>query len=173
MFFITGMSDGLLRKRIKRNEEGKTLIGSSRKPTFSNQEESQLTNIIGSMCNFGFSPKTHTIKDSVQDYVVARNLKTTFKNNRPGKNWLREFMKRNKISLKKANLTSAARKSTKNNLFLINGFYDLIKEYIEDAGLMPTQVWIADESGFPIDPVKAKVIAPKGKAVKVNKRSCI
>ena len=86
MFFITGMSDGLLRKRIKRNEEGKTLIGSGRKTTCSNQEESQLTNIIGSMCNFGFSPMTHTIKDSAQDYVAARNLKTTFKNNRPGKN---------------------------------------------------------------------------------------
>ena len=69
MFFITGMSECLLRKQIKWNEEGKTLIGVGCKPTLSKQEESQLTNIIGSMCNLGFSPTAHTIKDYVQDYV--------------------------------------------------------------------------------------------------------
>ena len=53
------------------------------------------------MCNLGFSPVTHAIKDYVQDYVLARNLKTTFKDNRPGKNWLCEFMERQKLSLKR------------------------------------------------------------------------
>ena len=30
---------------------------------------------------------------------MALNLKTAFKNNSPGKYWLREFMKRNKLTL--------------------------------------------------------------------------
>lgn len=44
---------------------------------------------------------------------------------------------------------------------MINCFYDLIKECIEDAGLLPTEVWNLNESGFPTDPDKAKVIAPR------------
>ena len=63
-------------------------------------------------------------------------------------------------------MISAALKSARSNLFSLNGFYDLIKEYIENAGLLPTQVWNVDESSFPTDPVKAKVIAPRGKVVK-------
>ena len=164
MFFIACMSEGLLRKQIKWNVRSKTLIGSGCKSTLSKQEQYQLTNIIGSMSNLRFSPTTHTIKDYAHNYVAAHDLKTTFKNNRPGKNWLCEFMKRNKLSLKRVNLISAARKST-SHLFLINDLYDLIKEYIEDAGLLPTQVWNADESGRPTDPVKAREIAPKGKVV--------
>ena len=46
MFFITGMSEGLLRKQIKWNNEGKTVTGSGCKPTLSKQEESQSANII-------------------------------------------------------------------------------------------------------------------------------
>ena len=46
MFFITGMLEGLLRKQIKWNNEGKTVTGSGCKPTLSKQEESQSANII-------------------------------------------------------------------------------------------------------------------------------
>ena len=112
---------------------------------------------------------TH-IKDYVQDYVLARNLKTILENSRPRKNWLCEFMKRNKISLKKANLISAAHKSKTSNPFWINGFYDLIKEYVVDPELFPAQVCNTDESSFPTDPAKAKVIAPKEKVT--NKLIC-
>ena len=91
------------------------------------------------MCNLRFSSPAH-IKDYVQCYIVACNLKTTFKNNRPGKNWFGEFMKRNKLRLKKKkmNFISASYKSRTSNPFLINVFYDLIKQYIEDTGLLPT-----------------------------------
>ena len=39
MFFITGVSEGLLRNRVKWNEKGKTLFGSEGKPTLSKQGE--------------------------------------------------------------------------------------------------------------------------------------
>ena len=81
-------------------------------------------------------------------------------------------MKRNKISLKKANLISAAHKSKTSNPFWINGFYDLIKEYVVDPGLFPAQVCNTDKSSFPTGPAKAKAIAPIGKSYKqVNMQS--
>lgn len=79
-------------------------------------------------------------------------------------------MKRNKISLKKANLISAAHKSKTSNPFWINGFYDLIKEYVVDPGLFPAQVCNTDKSSFPTGPAKAKAIAPKEKVT--NKLIC-
>ena len=40
LFSFTGKWEGLLKKLIKSNEEGKPLTGQERKPTLSKQEES-------------------------------------------------------------------------------------------------------------------------------------
>ena len=66
------------------------------------------------------------------------------------------------MSLKKANMICAARKSATSNPFIIYDFYDTIEKIVEEKGLTPKQVWNCDESGFPTDPSKAKIIAPKG-----------
>ena len=62
------------------------------------------------MSNLRFSSTAGIIKDYVQYYIAANNLKTTLKNNRPGKNWLRKLLRHKNLSFKKANLISAARK---------------------------------------------------------------
>ena len=68
-------------------------------------------------------------------------------------------MRRNKLSTKRANIISSAQKSSISNLFLIFGFYDVIEQIITKK-LGPLQIWNADETGFPMDPQKSKVIAP-------------
>ena len=90
---------------------GKSLVGSGQRPSLEQHEEMQLARYIGSMCRLGFSPTRRQIKDLVQSYVCIHDLKTPFKNNRTGKDWLKASMNRNNLSFKKANMISATRKS--------------------------------------------------------------
>ena len=71
-------------------------------------------------------------------------------------------MRGNKLSNKKANIISSARKLSTSNSFLIYDFYDVIEEIITTRKLGPSQIWDAGATGFPVDPQKLKVIAPVG-----------
>ena len=157
-----GMSEGILRHRMKLKLAGKSLVGSGRRPTLEQREEMQLASCIGSMCRLGFSPTRGQIKDLVQNYVCIHELKTPFMNDRPGKDWLKAFMNRNNLSLKKANMISAARKSATANPFIVNDFYDTIEKVITENNLSASQIWNCDESGFPTDPQKCKVVSVHG-----------
>ena len=105
-----GITEGTLRKRIKMKKENKFIVGGGRPPTFDKDVEKELTECISTMYKLGFSPNKSQLKDIVQNYVMANNIHTPFTNNRPGKDWARNFMRRNKLSTKKANIISSARK---------------------------------------------------------------
>ena len=116
------MSESMLRSRIKKKKAGKELMQPGRKTTLSTVEEEQLAKCIGSMCRLGFSPTQSQIKYMVKDYVVSHNITTPFKEGRPGKDWLRGFIDRNHLSLKKADMISSARKSSTSNHSLFMTF---------------------------------------------------
>ena len=68
------------------------------------------------------------IQDIVHNYVVINNLELTqFNNRRPGLTWIKNFMARNKLTHKKAEMSSSARKSNTSNPFLIYNFYDQLE----------------------------------------------
>ena len=157
-----GMSEGDLRYRMKLNEAGREVSTAGRHPTLDADAESQLAKCIGSLCRLGFSPTCDQIKDMVKDYVIEHNIKNPFTNNRPGKDWLRLFMERNNLSLKKANMISSARKSCTANPFIINDFYDTLEKIIEEHNLQPSQIRNCDDSGFPSDSQKCRVVSVKG-----------
>ena len=103
-----GMTEGTLRKRIKMKKENKSIAGGGRPPTFDKDVEKELTECISTMCKLGLSPKNSQLKDTVQNYVTANNIHTPLTNNRPSKDWLQNFMRRNKLSIKKANIIISA-----------------------------------------------------------------
>lgn len=158
-----GMSEGTLRNRIRFKKLGKEMVGSGRKPALSEKEERDLAECIRALCEAGFSPSPDEIKNLVRDYVQANSLKTPFKDGRPGKDWFHSFLQRQRLSTKKASMISAARKANTANPFLIYDFYDVIEKIISEKNLKPEQVWNCDESGFPTDPSKCRVVAPVGK----------
>ena len=158
-----GMSEGTLRCRLKMKKEGQSLIGSRRSTILSQAAEEQLAKSIGTICSLGFSPTREQIKDLVQEYVRNHELRTPFKDGRPGKNWLRAFMARNKLSMKKANMISSARKSATSNPFIIFDFYDVLDNLVKEKKLKASQIWNCDESGFPNNPQKCKVVSVRGK----------
>ena len=78
-------------------------------------------------------------------------------------------MKRNRISLKKANMISSARKSANSNSFIVFGFYDTLEKVMSENNFFPRKYRNLDESGLPTDTGRCKVIALKGKLA--NKRT--
>ena len=91
-------------------KDGIPLVGSGSKTALTPEQEKQLALCIGELCTLGFSPTRSQVTDLVKDYVTLHGTKTAFKENRPGKEWLRNFMKRNKLNTKKANMISCARR---------------------------------------------------------------
>ena len=119
---------------------------------------------IETMCRLGFSPTITELVSIVSDYVHKNSIETPFSDGRPGIDWLKAFMKRNGLSLKKAEMISAARKSATSDPFVIYDFYDLLEELLQKHRFEPDQIWNCDESGFPTDPQKCRVVGSKGKS---------
>ena len=90
-----GMSEATLQNRFKLQEEGETLVASGRKIAIGEQKEKQLADCIKTTYNVGFSPLLLEIKEIVREYVESKKLRTPFKNNRPGRKWVKRSMKHN------------------------------------------------------------------------------
>ena len=97
-----GMSEAMIHYKMKKSLSGKMEDKQPGRPTtLSKEEETQLALCIRTTCRVGFSPTKEQIKDIVKEYIQLHELITPFKNDRPGKDWIRGFMNRNKLSLKK------------------------------------------------------------------------
>ena len=95
---------------------------------------------------------------------MKNDISTPFKYDRPGRTWMKAFMKRNKLSLKKASMICISRKSNTANPFVIYDFYDKLATIFDaNPDLNPENIWNCDESGFPTELGKSKVIAPHNK----------
>ena len=61
-----GMSEAILWNKSKMQEEGKALVGYGKKIAIGEQKEKQLADCIKTLCNVGFSPSLHEIKEIVR-----------------------------------------------------------------------------------------------------------
>ena len=159
-----GMSEGTLRFRLKKIRAGESFVGSGKKPVIKKDVEQNIAACIGTLCKLGLSPTMTKVIELVANYISANGLNVPeFKNGKPGRNWFQGFMKRNKLSLKKAEMISAARKAATANPFVIYDFYEQLEEIMKDKKLNANQILNCDESGFPSDPHECKVVSVKGK----------
>ena len=158
-----GIPESTLRKRRDMLKEGIPLVGSGSKTALTPEHKKQLALCIGKLCTHGFSPTQSQVTDLVKDYVSLHVIKTPFKENRPGKEWLRNFMKRNKLNTKKANMISYVCMPDTSNPFVVYNFFETIQKIANENNLSPSQVWNCDETGFPTDAAQCKVVAPQRK----------
>ena len=121
--------------------------------------------MIAVVCNHGFSPTFREIIDLVEPYIKMNKLENShFQNgSRPGPTWMKNFMKRNRLSLKKAGMISSARISNTSNPFIIYDYYNVLeKSFRDNPDLDADRIYNCDESGFPIDQTNEKCITVKG-----------
>jgi len=104
----------------------------------------------------------------VSEYVTINNIKTPFKDNKPGDDWYYCFMKRHpSLSFKKPEQLQTLRKDARKP-DIIYDFYDKLEEaYIKNniTELDSDFVNNCDESGFLTDPTKLRALGEKGKAL--------
>ena len=141
-----------------------------RKTALSSQQEIKLADCIRVMCRYGFSPTVSEILDLVAEYIDLNKLEISyFKNGKPGRDWLASFMSRQNLSLKQAEMLCSARKNATENPWMIFEFYGKRRKIVVEQKLTAKQIWNCDESGFPTDPGKCKVVSARGeKAYKVT-----
>ena len=96
-----------------------------------------------------------------------------FKNgSRSGPKWMKEFMKGNRLSIKKAEMISLARKSSTSNPFIIYDYYNLLENFFQDnLDLDAERTYNCDESGFPTNQTNGKCITVKGNSYKLSFRA--
>lgn len=157
------VQEGTIRLRLRNEAIGKEMVGSGRRPTLNKDTETDLVRVISSLYHLGFSPTREQVKDLVSEFVRERQLTTSFKDDRPGKDWLRSFMTRNNLCLKKAQkISNAGKEKVATNPFIIYHFYDVLEETVKSMGIGPNQIWNCYETGFPSDPKYCKVINESG-----------
>ena len=119
----------------------------------------------------GFAPTLSDIREIVTDYVNInkkekaqktfhyKNLKVS-----PTGDWISLFIKQQNLSLKNATKLSKPCQNATKNPFIINHWFDILEETIENLGLKecPDLIWNVDESGVPHEPKKCKVVSLKG-----------
>ena len=135
----------MIRYRMKKSLSGETEDKQPGRPTTLSKEEMQLALCIRTMSNVGFSPTKEQIIDIVKQYVQLHELITPFKNDRQSKDWIRGFINRNKLSLKKATLISSARKSATGNPFIVYDDFDVIEDIINKHIISPSNIWNCNE----------------------------
>ena len=68
-------------------------------------------------------------QELVKQYVCINQIDATqFQDGHPGITWLKSFMTHNKLTHKKAEMISSARKANTSNPFIIYDFYDQLEQ---------------------------------------------
>ena len=155
----------------KHFEKGTVASSRGRKAVFSHQEANELKNCITDMAAIGFAPTISDIREIVRDYVLANDhgrAKKVFDykgvKGCPGPNWVSNFIRKNKLSLKEATKLCTARHNATKNPFIVNHWFDILEKTVDDLGIRERLdlIWNADESGLPHEPKKCKVVSGKG-----------
>lgn len=155
-----------LRDHLKgrRGKRGPTVGGGGGPTALPAAAESELAECLRIMAKWGFGLSRTEVMDLVEVYIKSNNIKSRFKNGRPGEDWWLSFKKRHHLSIRKPEPLEHTR-NTQTNPFTVYGFFDLLEATISELNLAgkPQQIWNCDETSFCHDPNKTKVVSEKGK----------
>lgn len=153
------------KSKLSRSLNCKNKSKRGRKQALSMEQETDLTQKIIVMAKWGFALSKEEIKRVVQTYVSENNIRTVFKNGKPGDDWFRLFCERNGLSQKKMEQLEKCRRTATSDPFIIYSFYNRLEETINRLGLQekPSHIFNLDETSFNLDPGRVKGVAAIGK----------
>lgn len=145
-------------------------------PVLTSEHEDELCNWIVDLAKCGFPLKKSELLLSVQKIVKEENLKTPFKNNRPGESWYAGFLRRHpNIVLKNGEALEKYRAQVTEEY--IRSWFQGLETYLAVSNALdilnnPSRILNADETGFSLCPKTGKVLGVKGKSLHIVKRGC-
>lgn len=162
---------GICRSTLHDRLKNKRLIGEKETkmgpdPYLTAEEEEQIAKWCADLCKCGFPLKTDNLLNTVQKIIKDSNRKTPFKDDRPGKTWMRAFMKRNpNLALREVENISKGRAVVRQKSII--KWFEEFDNYLKSIGqehIMydPSRISNGDETSFCLFPKTGKVIAPKG-----------
>ncbi|CAH2226763.1 jg14191, partial [Pararge aegeria aegeria] len=121
-----------------------------------------ITEYLRTLDKWGWGLSKEEVLDLVAAFVQKNNLKTPFKENRPGTKWFVSFRERHKLSVKKPQAVEAVRKRM-TDPFVIDEYFTLLKEILTKYKINdPRKIWNLDETSVSLDPMKTKVVGAIG-----------
>lgn len=142
----------------KLKEKYKYKIGGQ--PALSNSEEKSLVEGLLCCAKWGFPLRNNDVKDIVQAYLNrAGRIEKRFRDNRPGHEWVKCFLKRNKeLTVRVSENVKRARAAVTRET-VIDYFKNL---EVTLSGVPPSNIINYDETNFCDDPGQVKVIVKRG-----------
>ena len=151
-----GISPSTLSNKINGRHPG--TVGRQQK--ISAERESDIATAIDVLVNFKVPLTRDEVRGFVKSYIDAlEDPVLIFENdNLPGKDWLKGFMQRNDMTLRKACNVSAAR--AKVNAESLNAYFDELAKELE--GIPPSNIFNYDETNISDDPGAQVVVCRRG-----------
>ncbi|KAF9408635.1 hypothetical protein HW555_011749 [Spodoptera exigua] len=148
----------------------------------STEQENVLVLWILEMAKAGFPVTVNQLQDSVCKLVAKLNIKTPFKNNRPGRHWYESFKKSHpRVSLGTSQNLTGSRAAITNEA--LSNWFSEISEFFKENSLEsvtrnPKRVFNCDETAFFLNPKGNKVLAVTGnktvyQKVNADEKECL
>ncbi|KAH0815280.1 uncharacterized protein [Tenebrio molitor] len=137
----------------------------SRKLTFPMELEKQLVDYVKNMEAMLYGRTTRSIRSLAYQIAVRNNIVHHFNNETKlaGWHWLHSFLKRNNLSLRSPEATSAARAQGFNRE-AVGSFFDILKSLQEKHNFPPSRIFNVDETGITtVQSRPSKIIAARGR----------
>lgn len=137
----------------------------SRKLTFSRELEVQLVEYTNNMEVMMYGLTTRSIRSLAYQLAVRNKIDHHFntETKMAGMHWLRSFLKRNKLSIRTPEATSAARARGFNRQ-AVNSFFEILVPLQEKRKFPPSRVFNVDETGITtVQSRPSKIIAVRGR----------
>uniref|UniRef100_A0A336M092 CSON009423 protein n=1 Tax=Culicoides sonorensis TaxID=179676 RepID=A0A336M092_CULSO len=141
-----------MKSNVKLKTGGQTVL--------SYETEQELVGIIQVTSDWGYPLESIEVRKLVQSYCNANKLNIRqFKENLPGINWFRNFLRRHKdlLSLKKAQNIKRSRAEI--SPISIHEYFDRLRDNL--AGVTPNNILNYDETNISDDPGATKIVARK------------
>ena len=105
------LSYGLLHGRVQEKRGLIKMKKRGRKHCLPDEVEKYIASSLRKMCRCGFGPSLREMREIVADFLMIKNVKTTFKDGKPGYEWTHSFLKRHKLTMRKGGQMQIARKN--------------------------------------------------------------
>lgn len=158
-----GVNECSLRKRLKL---GTTPVTLGRfKPVFTSDQEKELADHIRDLDNRFYGLRMKDLKSLAFQYAELNQISHRFnqETKMAGKHWIKDFARRNQLSLRAPEKVSLAR-ATGFNKIQCNRFFDNLRQCYEKTKAPAHRIFNMDETGMSTVPNRMpKVFAPRGK----------
>ncbi|XP_043226388.1 uncharacterized protein LOC122383728 [Amphibalanus amphitrite] len=127
-------------------------------PVLTSQEEADITLIINQLAEWKVPLSEIDIRLLVKNYLDRQGKLTRFKNNMPGPDWMKLFMRRNNLTARAAENVKPSRAGV--TAAEIQGFFSRLAQVLE--GVEPQNLFNYDETNVTDDPGAKRCITRRG-----------